>query len=154
MSLLIRQYSVTLAQCLLKGDKTELVIQKATELGVSKIVPVVAKNTVVRLDEQKAAIKRQRWQKQAAEAAKQCGGAFIPEVLPVMDLKTFLEAAPKDALLIFCHENETQTSLRETLKNFADAKEIILLIGSEGGFSLPEAAMITFTFTPLQKITR
>ena len=135
-------YSLTLAQCLLKGDKTELVWQKGTELGASKFVPLVSRNTVVRLvDENKAAAKVKRWQKIAAEAAKQCGG-LVPEIAPITPLADFLPNLPDCAALIFCHENETQTTLRQTLRELTDTPEIILLIGAEGGFTLDEAERI------------
>lgn len=75
---------ITLFQCLPKGDKMELIIQKAVELGASRIVPVASKRCVVRLDEKKAQSKVKRWQAIAESAAKQSGRAVVPEVkLPV-----------------------------------------------------------------------
>ena len=67
-------------QCLPKGDKMELIIQKAVELGASRIVPVASKRCVVRLDEKKAQSKVKRWQAIAESAAKQSGRAVVPEV--------------------------------------------------------------------------
>ena len=71
---------ITLFQGLPKGDKMELVIQKAVELGAYEIVPVAMKNCVVKLDEKKAAAKVKRWQTIAESAAKQSKRMIVPEV--------------------------------------------------------------------------
>ena len=81
---------ITLFQGLPKGDKMELVIQKAVELGVSEIIPVDMKNCVVKLDEKKAKAKQTRWQAIAESAAKQAKRSIIPKIGQVM---TFQEAA-------------------------------------------------------------
>ena len=67
--------------CIPKGDRMEWLLEKATELGVSKIVPVMSARTVVRLDAKQAVAKQARWQRIVEAASRQCGAAFIPEVL-------------------------------------------------------------------------
>ena len=67
--------------CIPKGDRMEWLLEKATELGVSKIVPVMSVRTVVRLDAKQAVAKQARWQRIVEAASRQCGAAFIPEVL-------------------------------------------------------------------------
>ncbi len=67
--------------CIPKGDRMEWLLEKATELGVSKIVPVMSARTVVRLDKRQAEAKRARWQRIVEAASRQCGAAFVPEVL-------------------------------------------------------------------------
>lgn len=67
--------------CIPKGDRMEWMLEKATELGVSTIVPVMSERTVVRLDAKQAEKKRDRWQRIVEAASRQCGAAYIPEVL-------------------------------------------------------------------------
>ena len=68
--------------CIPKGDRMEWLLEKATELGVSKIVPVMSARTVVRLDARQAVAKQARWQRIVEAASRQCGAAFVPTVLP------------------------------------------------------------------------
>lgn len=68
--------------CIPKGDRMDWMLEKATELGVSEIVPVMSARTVVRLDGRQAAAKQARWQRIVESAARQCGAAFVPTVLP------------------------------------------------------------------------
>ena len=132
---------IELAQCLLKGDKFELVIQKAVELGVTRIQPLASRNCVVRYEGKKAAAKRERWQKIAEEAAKQCGRTRVPEVLPMLPLTEWLDA--RQGTLLFCYENEEQQPIKTALRALPDnTGTIIALIGPEGGFTLDEAAAI------------
>ena len=134
---------LVLAQCLLKADKMDLVVQKAVELGAVGVVPVRSQNCVVRYDAKKAAGRRDRWQKIADEAAKQCGRTALLSVEPVTDIEDFLqqEAANADTELIFCYENEQDQTVKDYLSQVT-AKRIVLLIGPEGGFSLDEAAAV------------
>jgi len=78
---------VYLFQGLPKGDKMELIVQKAVELGVYEIIPVAARRAVVKLDEKKAKHKRERWQGIAEAAAKQSRRKIVPAVKPVMTMK-------------------------------------------------------------------
>lgn len=76
--------SVTLCQAIPKGANMDLIIQKAVELGVSAIVPLITDRTIVRLNAREAEAKRQKWQRIALEACKQCGQNTLPAVeLPV-----------------------------------------------------------------------
>lgn len=68
--------------CVPKGERMDWMLEKATELGVSRIVPVISERTVVRLEGRQAEAKRERWQRIAEAAARQCGAALVPEVAP------------------------------------------------------------------------
>jgi len=129
-----------LAQGIAKGEKMDTIIQKSVEIGVSAIYPVSSERSVVRLTEDKAEKKVQRWQSIAREACKQCRRNLIPPVTPVMDFATLLqEIGEKPAIMLY--ENEDQTSLKSLLKNQLreiSGQELFLLIGPEGGFSLQE----------------
>ena len=134
---------LVLAQCLLKADKMDFVVQKAVELGAVGVVPVRSQNCVVRYDAKKAAGRRDRWQKIADEAAKQCGRTALLSVEPVTDIADFLqqEAAAADTELIFFYENEQDQTMKDYLSQVT-AKRIVLLVGPEGGFSLDEAKAV------------
>ncbi len=84
---------IVLFQGLPKGDKMELIIQKATELGVAQIVPVRTKRTIVKLDQKKEANRLRRWNTIALSAAKQSGRSRVPEVTPVNNWEQALEQA-------------------------------------------------------------
>ena len=134
---------LVLAQCLLKADKMDYVVQKAVELGVTEIVPVKSHNCVVRYDAKKAAARQARWQKIAEEAAKQCGRTALTEVVPMTDLSSLLKenSDTEDTEIVFCYENEDETTVKSCLQA-AKGKRLILLIGPEGGFTLDEAQAV------------
>lgn len=136
---------IVLAQCLPKGDKLDLIVQKATELGVNVIVPLASDKCVVRYDGRKAKAKQEKWQKIADEAGKQCGRSRLPVVMPVQTFKAWLrEAAAEqgDAVAVcMCYENELQQGMKDFLQGQKAAKRFVAIIGPEGGFSLAEAAL-------------
>lgn len=129
---------IVLVQALLKADKMDLVVQKAVELGATKVVPLVTANCVVRYDNKKAAAKCVRWQKIADEAAKQCGRTALLKIAEVATLKELLTGLAQEQTIIFCYENESTQSIKTVLKENT-ANKILLVVGPEGGFSLDEA---------------
>ena len=132
---------ITLAQCLPKGDKLELITQKATELGINYIVPLTSDNCVVRYDAKKAKAKQEKWQKIANEAGKQCGRSCLPEVQEIQPLRKWLAevASHRDeAAICMCYENEEQTGIKSFLRSCGQ-RRFMVVIGPEGGFSLEEA---------------
>ena len=90
---------VILSQALLKKDKFELVVQKATELGVTEIVPLVTERTEIRLDDFKTERRMKRWKRILMEAVKQTGRTSVPELSPPVSLEDFVSA--KSASLQF-----------------------------------------------------
>jgi 16S rRNA (uracil1498-N3)-methyltransferase len=130
---------VTLIQALAKGDKLDLVVQKSTELGLARFIPVTSERAVQRLDAgaMQALSRRTRWQKIAREAARQSGRLDIPEVEHVTALQTALAASPKDALKLMLWEGARQTSLRTVLPA-QPPQQIVIAIGPEGGFTVDE----------------
>ena len=102
------QPQTTLIQALTKGDKLDLVVQKATELGINRILPVTTMRAVPRLDEAKALERHSRWQKIAREAARQCGRSDEPEVGPVTSLGPALLGASVDGLRAFSVRRRAQ----------------------------------------------
>ena len=119
-----------------KGDKMEFIVQKAVELGVSRIVPYLSKNCVSRPD--KTEKKVERWRKIAAEAAKQCGRGRLPEVAAVVPVAQAIAQAAESETALFFYENERRTGLHDALAGGV-RDTVSLMVGPEGGFDPAEA---------------
>lgn len=130
-----------LFQGLPKSDKMELIIQKATELGVYELVPMVTGRTVVRLDEKKAEKKNARWNAIAEAAAKQSGRSRIPRVQEVMTFSEALAyAGDLDVLLIPYEKAEGMEATRQAIEGIRPGQSVGIFIGPEGGFEEGEVA--------------
>lgn len=128
-----------LFQGLPKSDKMELIIQKATELGVYEVVPVVTGRTVVRLDEKKAQKKTARWNAIAESAAKQSGRSRIPRVREAMTFSEALASAGElDVLLIPYEKAEGMEATRQVIEGIRPGQSVGIFIGPEGGFEEAE----------------
>ncbi len=131
---------VTLFVALPKGDKLDLIIQKATELGAGKIVPFVSERCVVRPDEASKEKKRARRRKIAEEAAKQCGRGRVPDVChPMTYVDAIAEAARADVPLFLYEAEGTEPLLPVLRGGLKKGATVSVVIGSEGGFSPREA---------------
>lgn len=132
---------ITLYQGLPKADKMELIIQKAVELGAYRIVPVMTKRTVVKLEPSKEEKKRQRWNAIAESAAKQSGRGFVPEVMPVMSFPEAIGEAEKAQCGIIPYElAEDMEQTRKLFSELVPGQDITVFIGPEGGFEEAEVA--------------
>jgi len=129
--------AITLAQAVPKGKTMEWIIEKAVELGVAEIVPLVTRHTIVKYDAQEAVKKAEKWQKVALEACKQCGQDWLPQVRPPIDGKAFLEATRSGAKII-ASLAPGALPLREVIEASATAGEVTVMIGPEGDFSEEE----------------
>ena len=130
---------ITLFQCLPKGDKMELIIQKAVELGAYAVVPVETRRCVVKLDAKKAQKKVTRWQKISESAAKQSKRMLIPEVKNVMNWKEALAFAKGlDVVLIPYELAQGMKETREILAAIQPGQSVGIFIGPEGGFEEEE----------------
>ena len=131
---------IVLYQALLKSDKMDFVIQKCTETGVYKIVPVITERTVTVLNPVKRKERKNRWQRIAQSAAKQCGRGIIPEIGDVIEFREAIRMSSGSVELILA-ATERERHIRDYLKG--DFSRISLFVGSEGGFThdeLDEAA--------------
>ena len=126
---------ITLLIAIFKFDRLEWAIEKCTELGVAKIIPVIARRTDAHLAA--ASAKRlDRWRRLALQASEQSRRAAPPEIMePVKFSKAILQSATPRIVL---NEEEQKTSLREILDVHPSAAEIILAIGPEGGWTEDE----------------
>jgi 16S rRNA (uracil1498-N3)-methyltransferase len=129
---------VTLGQGIPKSDKMDWVVQKATELGVSSIAPLITERTIVKVrDEEKRA---GRWRKICREAAMQSSRPDIPLIEPIRSFHEFvLPLAPGPSTLLLFPWEDGMTPLKEVLRTRHEVKKIVVLIGPEGGFSQAEA---------------
>lgn len=136
---------IKLFQALPKGDKLDSIIQKAVECGVGEIIPFESERCVVRIKADAEEKKCQRRNRIAEEAAKQCGRSVVPEVRKSVGFSDMLRDACTSELCLFCYEGDGTRQIGEILSSRMSAeggfpRTISLVIGSEGGFSLSEAA--------------
>ena len=131
---------ITLYMAYPKGDKLETVIQKAVELGATRIVPFESSRCIKRPKADKIEEKTRRLSKIAAEAAKQCGRARLPEVSKPLSFSQMLDEASTAELSLFCYEGEGTRSIRALLSECRTPRTIAVIVGCEGGFSVEEAA--------------
>lgn len=133
---------IYLYQALPKGDKLDTVIQKAVECGVYEICPFESERCVVKSKGDSEARKTERRNRIALEAAKQCGRGVIPAVRETVSFREAINEACRADICLFCYEGESERSLKQALEaNGKKAESVAIVIGSEGGFSLSEAAM-------------
>ena len=125
--------NITLAVSLSRGDRVDTIVQKATELGVQRIRPLVSERTGVRIDAERLEKKRQHWRRIAISACEQCGRNLIPDVSSPASFEEVLQdAKSEDALKLLLHPGLDHGLLPE------DCADLWLLVGPEGGFSQSE----------------
>ncbi len=139
-------YEITLGQALPKGQFMDAIVRKATEIGAVRIVPLESDRTEVHLDGDRSERKIEKWQTAALEAAKQCGNAFVPELLPVQKAAAFMESARGYDLKLIASLQSGAKSLKTVLAAFRSAntrapKKVLWLIGPEGDFTPAEMSL-------------
>lgn len=131
---------LTLYQSFLKRDKFELVLQKCTELGVSRFVPIVTKRTLVQSTEMKEN-KRKRWATILAEAAEQSQRGKIPKLETAVNFKTMLNQLPRYDAVLMMWEGDGGVSLKTAVAERAEIQNVAVLIGPEGGWTEQEVEL-------------
>lgn len=129
---------ITLVQSILKHDRMDLVLEKATELGVSEIIPVITDRVVVRIDDARREERRQRWQRIALGAAKQCHCSHIPDIRPIVLLSSALQYAAKWGIFIVGSLAAGAKPLKDTLESAVGVNHVCLLVGPEGDLAPDE----------------
>lgn len=133
----INKSQVALFQGIPRGTKMDLIVRQVTELGISKIVPLVTERTVIRLDKERAEKKVSRWQRIALEAAKQSQRITVPEVTAIQSWSEALKELERFRLILVPWEEEKERSIKQILSE-AQEESIAIVIGPEGGFSTAE----------------
>lgn len=129
---------ITLAQAIPKKSM-DLIVQKATELGVASIVPLVSERSVVKLDEDSKRI--ERWREIALEACKQCGNNWLPEIQPPRKAREFLSSPGKFDLRLIASLQPDSKPLKKILGDGANPASVLILIGPEGDFTPAELGL-------------
>jgi 16S rRNA (uracil1498-N3)-methyltransferase len=128
---------VTIAQGIPKGQKMDLIVEKATELGVAAIVPVRSARVV---GERTGDAKHERWQRLAKSAAQQCGRTTVPAVEPIVDWDGLLARCGDFERVYLAWELADVRPLREVFEADASGTNVLVIIGPEGGLGADEAA--------------
>ncbi len=131
--------AITLFACVSKGSRMDWTVEKAVELGVCRIVPVLSDRTIVRLDEEDGQAKAARWSRVAEEAARQCGAAWLPTVTPPASLKACLPIMAQTAPVFVAALTPAARPLRAALAAFAGPPPLAgWFVGPEGDFTAQE----------------
>jgi 16S rRNA (uracil1498-N3)-methyltransferase len=122
----------------IKKARIDFIAQKATELGASKLVPIMTKHTAMER------VKLERLQANAKESAEQCGRLQVPEVMDVMKFDVLMASWPQDRLIMFCDEGLSGSSAIEVLKSQSNdiSSKWAIFIGPEGGWSEDERQIL------------
>lgn len=123
--------NIVIFQAITKGPKFEFIVQKATEIGISKIVPFVSKHVVAKVTENKM----ERLLSIAQNACKQCERTIMPEISDPVKVDDVISAFKDFDIVLFANE---RTDVGENIKNLDKMKNIAIIVGSEGGFSQEE----------------
>lgn len=135
--------ALTLCQSIPKGGNMELIIQKAVELGVTSIVPLITEHTVVRLSDKDRLAKQAKWQRTALEACKQCGQNVLPVVAEPLSFSQWIARAPLAELRVIASLAPGARPVRDVLEEArADGcRSAMVLVGPEGDFSPAETGL-------------
>jgi 16S rRNA (uracil1498-N3)-methyltransferase len=131
---------ITLAQSLLKGEKMDYLIQKATELGVKEIIPFFSSRSIPRFEKTVSLMRCRRWEKIAVGASKQSGRGVVPKIEPVQDYSEMIKNIPPDFLRLVLWEKEGE-KLKEILEGSKEKRKIFFIVGPEGGLSQEEVGL-------------
>ena len=134
---------ITLVQALPREQKLDFILQKATELGVARVLPILTENAVVKIKADRADDKKTRWEKIILNAARQCGSAWLPELEPARNLTTLLAGGLSSDLFIVCALTPEAKPLKDLLRGRSAAPaSVAVLVGPEGDFSPSELQAI------------
>jgi 16S rRNA (uracil1498-N3)-methyltransferase len=140
-------YQITLLQAIPKGKIIETIIQKATELGVHRVVPILSDRVVTQLDDESAAAKAEKWRLTAIEAIKQCGSAWLPQIEAPISPKEYLARNEKFELPLIASLQSDRKHPRDYFKGFLAEKQrapktVSVWVGPEGDFTPAEMSAI------------
>ena len=134
---------IVLGQAIPKGKNMELIVEKAVELGAAAIVPLMSERTIVRVGAGEALAKREKWQRVAVEAAKQCGQNWLPRVHPPQTPKDFFLSGEKFDLMLIASLQPDSRPIKEVLAELGgkQPRRVLILVGPEGDFTPAEVGL-------------
>ena len=133
---------VTLFACVTKGSRWDWTIEKATELGVSRIVPVISARTIVRIPKDERAAKRERWMRIAEDAARQSDAKWLPEICSATDFADSLAQVRETTCFVGALTNPPPRALAQAVRECTDARPLAVYVGPEGDFTPEELAAL------------
>lgn len=132
------EVAVTLMVGLPKADKMDFILEKATELGCSRVIPFRSSRTVPRPDAGDAGKRLLRWERIALSAAKQCGSGRVPAISPLLSYRDALRSCEEAEGKVIFYEGEGRFGLKGVFSGLGKISSVALLVGPEGGFSEAE----------------
>ena len=145
-------FELTLFACVTKGSRWDWTVEKAVELGVTRIVPVISDRCIVRIDRKERVAKRDRWQRIAEDAARQSDAKWLPEICEAMDFKETLsmvrECACFVGALVDPPPEHLLNAVQRRLTDDASARSFALYVGPEGDFTPAELNELLSVATP------
>ena len=134
---------IVLGQAIPKGKNMDLIVEKAVELGAAAIVPLMSERTIVRADAGEALGKREKWQRTAVEAAKQCGQNWLPRVHTPVTPKDFFAAGERFDLMLIASLQPDARPIKEVLAEAGAGRprRVLILVGPEGDFTPAEVGL-------------
>lgn len=137
---------IILGQAIPKGKNMDFIVQKAVEIGASEIAPLISERTIVDLDQNEGAQKREKWQQVAIEAAKQCGQNWLPYVHAPQKLKNFFSHSANVDLRLIGSLQPDAIHLKRLLGDYIEQhrerpKSVLMMVGPEGDFTPAELAL-------------
>lgn len=133
-----RQISISVAQAIPKKDTMDYIVTKSTELGVDEILPIITERTIARPKLKDFDLKRTRWERIAAEAARQCGRLYLPKISNIAFFKDFLKQIKDFELILIPTLDGERIALKNALNE--KPKNVLVIIGPEGDFTKREVA--------------
>lgn len=134
-----KNIEIVLLLPLLKEQKMDFVLQKATELGISKIIPMATERSIIKLKDEKIDRKIERWTKICKEASEQSYRTTIPEITEIMTYQTMPEW---DGIKIVCSTSEQKMKLCSSLQDLDKCARIVIAVGPEGGLTDKEEVLL------------
>ncbi len=142
--------SLTLFACVTKGSRWDWTIEKATELGVTRIVPVLSARTIVRLTSAERATKAERWRRIAEEAARQSNAVWLPEITEATDFDAVLPSVTACACFVGALTDPPPSPLLSALASLSSPPlHLALFIGPEGDLAPDELSSLLSIATPV-----
>ena len=140
-------YQITLLQAVSKGKTFGVIVEKATELGAQRMVPILSERVVTQLDQENSAGKIEKWRQIAIESIKQCGSAWLPIIEAPVTPKEFLVRKKQFELQLIASLQDDRRSPREIFQSFVSEKgrlpkTVCIWVGPEGDFTPAEMSLI------------